>query len=330
MVRAAWNGVRTAPGAAVFLLLALCPAGAQQAVSPQETGGTAVGPPLSIWLHSEVGRQVISTLILLLVVLLARGILVRRVSRMQIGDMAARRRLIVNIRNGAHLMFVAGCFIVWATELRTLALSLFAITAAIVIATKELILCLSGGLYRTLVKNCKIGDRIEISNFRGDIIDQAMLYTTILETGPGQQTQQHTGRVVVLPNAVFLSAPLINESYTRDYVAHTFQVPVGADGWERGEEILLRACREEVTQYLDEARRFMHELEVRHGFEAPSVDPRVIARVPEAGKVLFIARVCVPARLKGRVEQAIVRRFLKEFYGGSQRDSRTAGEKSTP
>ncbi|MBI1290559.1 mechanosensitive ion channel [bacterium] len=165
------------------------------------------------------------------------------------------------------------------------------------------------------MKGAKVGDRIEISGHRGDIIDQTLLSTTLLEVGPGQLTHQSTGRAIVLPNAVFLSGVLINESYTEEYIAHTFQIPLKIDeDWERAEQVLLEACVAEVAPFIDEAKRHMEELHRSTALDAPNVDPRVIVKVPEAGKLTLVARIPAPSRKKGRVEQAILRRFLKTFY----------------
>mgnify|MGYP001215256827 CR=1 FL=1 len=61
-----------------------------------------------------------------------------------------------------------------------------AIAVALVIATKELILCVSGALIKGGARSFNIGDRIQVKEFRGDVIDQNLLTTTILEVGPGK------------------------------------------------------------------------------------------------------------------------------------------------
>lgn len=279
------------------------------------------------WLTPELRSQIIGTIVLLVTAQVFKSVAMRRAASAQFRSGELRRRMIVTIRNVSLIFVLLGLFIIWSTQLRFLAISLFAVTAAIVLATKELILCLSGGVYRSFIKGCKIGDRIEISNQRGDIIDQTLMTTTILEIGPGQLTHQHTGRAVVLPNGIFLSAPLIIETFTDEYVAHTFQVPLKLEeDWKRAEQILIEACHAEVEDFLESARQHMQGLQQRHGLEAPSVDPRVIVRVPEAGKMLLIVRIPAPARKKGRIEQAIMRRFLQEFY---QKEAKATEDKGS-
>src|SRR5690625_7675079 len=78
---------------------------------------------------------------------------------------------------------------------------------------------------------------IQIKDFRGDVIDQNFLATTILEVGPGKITHQLTGRMTVIPNSLFVSEPVINESFTNDFVLHVFTIPFKReDNWMAAQE----------------------------------------------------------------------------------------------
>jgi small-conductance mechanosensitive channel len=154
-------------------------------------------------------------------------------------------------------------------------------------------------------------ESIEVASVRGDVIDHNAMTTTVLEIGPNKGIQQLTGRAVVLPNSVFLGKPLINESFTHDFVLHSFKVPVKLDSsWMLAEQDLLEAARQECSGFLEEARGHFSRFTKREGLESVGVDPRVAVSIPKAGELELLVRVAVPARRKGRVEQAILRRFL--------------------
>lgn len=107
-----------------------------------------------------------STLILLVVVLIARSLSTRFI-RKSIQSTELRRKWLVQSRNGIILLFILGLIMIWGEELRTLALSIVAIAVAFVVATKELILCVLGGLLKTGARSFDIGDRIQVKDFRG-------------------------------------------------------------------------------------------------------------------------------------------------------------------
>ena len=64
----------------------------------------------------------------------------------------SRRRWAVSIRNLLLIVFILGMIFIWAPRLQTFAVSIFAVAVALVLATKELIACLSGSGLRVLTK----------------------------------------------------------------------------------------------------------------------------------------------------------------------------------
>jgi len=249
----------------------------------------------------------ISTGVLVLALLVLRAIFVRAILANEKLAKEVRRRWLVQLRTAILLLFVLGLVMIWAEELRLFAVSIFAVAVAAVIATKELIQCVTGALFQTGGKAFKIGDRIEISGIRGDVIDHNLLTTTVMEIG----LHQVTGRAVVLPNSVFLGKPLVNESYTHDFVLHAFKVPLKMDAaWQNAEQDLLTAAKEECTSFLEEARRHFARFTRYEGLASLGVDPRINVSLPKAGELELVVRVAVPARRKGRIEQAILRRYL--------------------
>ena len=254
------------------------------------------------------------SLILLAVVLVLRLVLVRGVLSRESLPVEARRRWAVNIRNILALVFGVGLVFIWAHQLSAFAVSLVAIAVALVLATKELILCISGTVLRIGVNAFSLGDRIEIGRIRGNVVDQSLLATTVLETGPNHISSQYTGRAVVFPNSLLLSTPLINETYMKEYIVHVLTIPLTTDDdWQAAEKILLDSAKAECGPFMDEARLHMKELEGKNWLDAPSVEPRVSLHIPEPGKINLLLRIPTPAHRTSRVEQAILRRFLLKF-----------------
>lgn len=262
----------------------------------------------------ESAPHLIAVLALLVVIGSLRLVLVRTIVERESVPMEDRRRLAVQIRNVLAVVFIFGLFFILANELRAFAVSLVAIAVAIVLATKELILCLSGTALRIGANAFTIGDRIEINGVRGNVIDQTFLATTILEIGPGHTTSQYSGRAVVFPNSLLLAHPLINETFMKDYIVHIMTIPLAAsEDWQRAEKLLIEIANEECRPFLEKAARHMKELEGRHWMDVPSVKPRVSVQIPDPGRVNLLLRIPTPAHRTSRLEQAILRRFLLSF-----------------
>jgi len=257
-------------------------------------------------LPGNLTNLLISTTLLIISILIIRGITARFI-RKNVASQDLRRRWLVQSRNGLLLILLLGLISIWGEELRTLALSIVAIAVAFVVATKELILCVTGSILKTGAGSFNIGDRIQIKDFRGDVVDQNLLATTIMEVGPGKLTHQRTGRLTVLPNALFVSEPVINESYTHDYVLHVFTVPFKReDNWKAAQQAFLEASNRHCKPYLKEVRAYMKLISEKRGLDVPSVEPRVTIQVPTAGEIHLIIRIPAKSGQRSYIEQAIL------------------------
>jgi small-conductance mechanosensitive channel len=254
--------------------------------------------------------------ILLLVISLALRIVFTQAVLRQVSDPVLRRRWIVNIRNSVVLLVAFALAAIWLDVLRTVGAWLAFATVALVIATKEFIMCIGGSILRTATNAYSVGDRVEIGEYRGDVIDLNLLTTTILEVGPSPTFHQRTGRAIVLPNSMFMEKGVINESYMRQFVVHVFSVPLKIESdWRRAEEVLLEAANIECASFLDEAKRYMDEIEKYHSLESLPTQPRVAIEMPDPSRVNLVVRFPSPVGRRGRLEQAILRRFITNFYG---------------
>ncbi|MFC4259416.1 mechanosensitive ion channel domain-containing protein [Marinobacter lacisalsi] len=278
-------------------------------------------------LSTPVLRLFGTTLALLLFVLVSRALLSKLI-RTGIQAPELRRKWLVQTRNGLILLFLLGLVLIWGQELRTLALSIVAIAVAFVVATKELILCFIGSLVKGGARSFNIGDRIQVKDFRGDVIDQNLLATTIMEVGPGKLTHQRTGRATVIPNSLFVSEPVINESFTQDYVLHVFTVPFKRDdNWQLAQQVLLDCARAQCEPYLESARKYMRRLGDRRGLEVPVVDPRVSLQVPLAGEIHLVVRFPCRQGQRSAIEQAILLdAFGSHDFSGKRKEGDEEGE----
>lgn len=274
--------------------------------------------------HPEAVKVLLSVAILLLIVA-GRRIAVRTFENSGLPPQR-RNRFLVQSRNAAIVLCVASIMVLWAEQLQTVALSLAAIAAAMVIATKELILCLSGTLLRVSARSFRLGDRIEVNGIRGDVIDIGPLTTTLLEVGPEASIHRLTGRTVVLPNAVFLTTPVANDTFTEQFVLHTTHVdlPRGAD-WEAAERQLLEVAQEVCGDFVGDAQQNMERIGHKHGLEPPTVAPRVWVTTKD-DEIGLILRYPAPIRRRGQVEQSILRAYLKRRGVSSPKSDATPPE----
>ena len=226
-----------------------------------------------------------------------------------------RLRLIGYLRSVSFGVLILGILFIWGEQLHNFAVSLFAIAFAVVFSIKELLTCLNGALMRFRGNVYNLGDRIELGDFRGDVIDFNLISTTILETGPGANSHNYTGRIVSFPNSMLLGNFITNESFMDHFFLHNIIVPIKLEeDWVWAKELLLKISQDECQPFLDQARKRVKEAARQRSVQLPSVEPRISVRMMKPGEAQIIVRVPAPMHLKGRLEQTILNKFLEKFY----------------
>ncbi|MDE3220357.1 MAG: mechanosensitive ion channel [Nitrospirota bacterium] len=269
---------------------------------------------MPVWLpqiDSSAVLDGLKSLLWLLSLLIVRTLIVRAIARNPTLTMEAKRRWIVSVRNTMVFAILVGLFVIWAHELQAFAVSLVALAAAFVLATKELILCWSGAALRVGGKVYSVGDRIQIAGHRGVVLDHDIFATKLLEIGPGQASHLYTGRVTVFPNSLLFTNALVKENPGQEYGLYILVVPLrDKDDWRDAERYLFDAAKAECSSFMEEAGRHMKLLEQTNLLEAPSPEPRITIQLAETGRIQLVLRFPAPDRGRSRIEQAILRRYL--------------------
>jgi small-conductance mechanosensitive channel len=230
-----------------------------------------------------------------------------------------KRRTLSNLRTFLFITVSISMLVVYAQELYQIVLSLAAIGAGCAIAFKEVFLCIGGGFYRAFAHPFSVGDRIEINDIRGDVIDIGLMATQLLEVGPKDYTHQFTGRTVSIPNSLVLTQKVINESATAheitDFVLHIFRVPIKNDNsWQIHHDQLLESANEVCEKYIKDATTFFEQVAKKRSVDVPWVEPRINIKFSSNAELDLMVRVTVPVKMKGRVEQSILNTYLTKTH----------------
>jgi small-conductance mechanosensitive channel len=280
---------------------------------------------LQTLLDSPYLFKIVASIVLIAVALAIRTMLIRTVLK-GAAKSELRRGWIVNIRNATWLIIALGLAAVWAEAIESFGTAILAVAVAFVIATKELIQGVMGNFVRTTTNMYSVGDRIEVGSHRGDVVDLNLFSTTILEVGPGKTTHLRTGRTIIVPNLKLLDTVVVNESSMKQYVVHSFAVPISLrDNWKKAESVLLSTAETECAPFLGEAREHMNKIEREHGLKGLPLKPRVLLEYNQPDRINLLVRVPAPVGRQGSLEQAVIRRFLEDASWRVQETARDAG-----
>ncbi|MGC9460203.1 mechanosensitive ion channel family protein [Vibrio genomosp. F10] len=255
-----------------------------------------------------------SALILLLIIMIRRLIL----SGIRGDDLflsEEQRNWMSRTKNGAFAAFVILIFMLWQSEIAEFALSVTAIAVAIVVASKEIILCFTGSIQRASSRSFRIGDWIEVGKISGEVIEHNLMATVIQEIDLHHGQYHYTGKTATLPNSMFFTFPVKNLNFMKRYVYHSFSIVVQ-------DFVNLYPMIEGLTEKVDEhcldfievARRYNIVIEKRAGVDLPGPEPHIhISSMPTGEQSVHYMIFC-PTERASHLEQLIREDFMKEYH----------------
>ena len=179
------------------------------------------------------------------------------------------------------------------------------LTAGLAIALRDPLVNLAGGLYITITRPFRVGDRIEIAGRRGDVVGQGPFAFLMLELGVAQST----GRVISVPNALVFSHAVVNSTLEFAYVWHEIPVVLTFESqWRSLHPLLLELAETHVGARVTEARKALRE-STRMMVDYGKLSPMVYIKAVDHGVELTL-RCLVAARTRRMVEDAIWRDLL--------------------
>ncbi len=187
---------------------------------------------------------------------------------------------------------------IWFEEFASVATFLGLLTAGLAIALKDLLVNLAGWLFIVWRRPFEVGDRIQVGEHAGDVIDLRIFQFTLMEIGTWVHADQNTGRIVHVPNGLVFTMPVLN--YSRgwfDYIWNEIPILVTFESnWERAKEHLERIAASRAELLTDSARKKMDAASEKYMIITPNLDPVVYTSVEESGVLLTIRYLCEPHR----------------------------------
>jgi len=113
------------------------------------------------------------------------------------------------------------------------------ITAGVAIALKDPLTNLVGWAYILWQRPFKIGDRIQIGQHAGDVIDINLFQLAIMEIGNWVGLDQSTGRIIHIPNSLVFLEPQANYTEEFEYLWNEISITITYESdWQAAKNII--------------------------------------------------------------------------------------------
>ena len=268
----------------------------------------------SIGTSTAFVEKVLWTLLLILLLWTVRKVVDQLVYR-RVEDQKARYSW---NRGARYVVYVIGIILVgriWFEGIASLATYLGLLSAGLAVALKDPIANMAGWLFILWRSPFEVGDRIEIGDHAGDVIDLRLFQFTILEIGNWVDADQSTGRIIHIPNGRVFTHDQANYTKAFSYVWDEIGVLVTFESdWKRAKEILQRSG--EALDDLEEgAREHLRRASSRYMIFYNKLTPIVYTSVEDSGVMLTLRYLTQPRRRRLRKEElweTILDAFAKE------------------
>lgn len=262
-----------------------------------------------------LNNQVMMTLVVLVLLLLVRALILRWIRRDTAFVSDEQRKSMFYTKNLIALAMCTTVFMLWWPEIQHAALSVAAIAVALVVASKELILCFSGSILRASSRAFTVGDWIEIDRFRGEVLEVSILSTSIQEINLSHNSYEYTGKSITVPNSAFLTHAVKNLNFMKRYVYHYFAIstPPQVNPFPFRERMLQKLA-EYCADFHEVALRYNAVIERRVGVDLPGPEPHVRILTTELGDIQIDVRIFCPTEQAQEIEQQAIEDYMTYYY----------------
>lgn len=265
---------------------------------------TGISPKLQI--------RIFDTILIIFILWLIRTIIIRIVWH-RTDDPQARYRWQKSSTYTAATIGMILVVRVWFEGIQSLATYLGLLSAGLAIALRDLVTSLAGWLFIIWRSPIGVGDRIQIGNFRGDVIDIRLFKFTLLEIGNWVDADQSTGRVIHVPNSMILTDMLANYSKGFQFIWHEIPVLLTFESnWEKAKKILEKIADRHALHMSDTAEQKIKQASRKFMIFYSKLTPVVYTTVKDSGVLLTIRYLISPKKRRGS-EQEIWEDILRSF-----------------
>ena len=202
---------------------------------------------------------------------------------------------------------------VWLRAFQSLATFLGLFTAGLAIALKDIITDMAGWVFIVWRRPFEVGDRIQVGQHAGDVIDIRLFQFSLLEIRNWVDADQSTGRIIHIPNSRVINHGLANFSKGFQYIWDEIPVLITFESnWRKAKMILQQIGNKHAEHITPHAERRIKEASRKFMIFYKNLSPTVYTSVKDCGVLLTIRFLCEPKRRRAS-EHAIWEDILIAF-----------------
>jgi len=185
------------------------------------------------------------------------------------------------------------------------------VAAGLVIVLREPVQDIAGFLFIMWRSPFRLGDRVEVNEVKGDVIDQGLFKFTLMEIGNWVDADQSTGRVVHISNHKVFSGNVFNYTGGFKYIWNEVTVRLTYESnWKKAKELLLKIAQNHSIDMSKKAEEELMEASSSYYLSFNVLTPTVYLHIKDYGIAMTIRYLTDP-RKRRATEQSIHEEVLE-------------------
>jgi small-conductance mechanosensitive channel len=202
---------------------------------------------------------------------------------------------------------------IWVQGFQSISMFLGLLTAGLAVALQDPIVNLAGWLFIIVRRPFDVGDRIQIGEHRGDVIDIRIFQFSLMEVGNWVDADQSTGRVIHIPNGKIFREAQANYSKGFQYIWNEIPILVTFESdWKKAKTILAAIAQRHAEHISTKAEEKLRQAAKNFMIMYSRLTPIVYTSVADCGVLLTIRYLCEPRNRRGTTQE-IWEDILEEF-----------------
>lgn len=270
------------------------------------------------FIYEHVGLSVslqfkmLSSLVVVLGIVLLRYVVIKVIFQ-NTSDVRTRYNWKKSISYFSLFLLLIFLLLIWLENFRSFGTFLGLFSAGLAIALKDLVSDFAAWLFIITRRPFTTGDRIQIGEIMGDVVDIRYFQFTLLEIGNWVHADQSTGRIVHIPNTQILTRSLFNFSKGFHYIWNEIDITLTFESdWQKAKGLLRELVYEKTEDVSDRAKEEIREASHSFMIYYQILTPTVYTRVVDYGVTLSLRFLCEPRRRRG-IEEQLWEAVLLEF-----------------
>lgn len=261
--------------------------------------------------HSLFTKGVAAILAAVLIYLVVRVAQATTSRKIEDKDKRYKTRKLISL--SGYLATLITAFVIFSDQLTNLTVIIGALSVGIGFALREFIQSLIGWSVISFSGLYKPGERIQIGNIMGDVIDIGPMVTTVMECGGWVKADLYNGRLVRLSNSLVFKENIINYTSDFPFLWDEIVIPVRTDSDHHlARSIVEEAGQTELSSISGQSKAAWRNFVRQYRIEEAKLDPMVTMSF-DANWIEFTLRYVVDYRVRRSTKDRLFSTILQRI-----------------